>query len=120
MSDEKEPTKAIQNQTPVELRPNTIVSKVSPLPADEPQVGKPVDVNGTITPITRQPITQIDASDWDTMNVSQLHEHLVILEKRLMYAQQIGHYDMTTQISRGINQLRGLIHLKTPDELKLI
>lgn len=120
MSDEKEPQRPEQNQTPVELRPTTIVSKVSPLPADEPKVGKPVAVDGDITPITRQPITQVNAGDWDTMNVSQLHEQLLVLEKRMMYAQQSGSIDMTNQLLRGINHLRGLIHLKTPDELKLM
>ena len=116
MSDEKEE----KQDQPVELRPNTIVSKVEQVREDEPKHGKPVDVNGDITPITRQPVTQVDAGEWDTMNVSQLHSQLLVLEQRLIYAQQIGHGDMTAQLNRGINQLRGLIHLKTPDELKLI
>lgn len=114
MSDEK------QKEDKPELRPPTIVQKVEPVLEGEPKQGKPVDVNGDITPITRQPVTQIDAGDWDAMNVAQLHEQLLVMEKRLMYAQQIGHIDMTTQLIRGINQLRALIHVKTPDELKLI
>ena len=112
MSDEK--------QEEPKLRPPTIVQKVEPVLEGEPKQGKPVDVNGDITPITRQPVTQIDAGDWDAMNVAQLHAQLLVMEKRHMYAQQIGHIEMTTQIERGINQLRALIHLKTPDELKLI
>jgi len=109
MSDEKE----------IKLRPNTIVSKTTPK-ADEPKIGKPVDVNGDITPITRQPIPQVDAADWDNMNITQLQEQLNILEQRLSYAQQFGHSSMLTPLEQGINQLRILLILKTPDELKLI
>ena len=109
MSDEKE----------IKLRPNTIVLKTKPK-ADEPKIGKPVDVNSDITPITRQPIPQVDAADWDNMNITQLQEQLTILDQRLLYAQQFGHSSMLTPLEQGINQLRILLILKTPDELKLI
>ena len=110
----------MSNKKEVELRPTTIVSKVEPILEGEPKHGDPVDVEGDITPITRQPVEKVDAGEWEAMGVSQLHEQLLIMEKRLLYARQIGHDEMTTQLIRGINLLRGLIHLKTPDELKLI
>jgi len=103
----------------IKIRPNTIVSKTQPR-IDEPKVGKPVDVNGDITPITRQPIPQVDAADWDNMNITQLQEQLSILEQRLLYVQQFGHSSMLTPLEQGINQLQVLIFTKTPDEIKLI
>jgi len=109
MSDEKE----------TKLRPNTIISKTTPK-ADEPKVGKPVDVNGDITPITRQPIPQVDAADWNNMSVAQLQEQLSVLEQRLLYAQQFGNSSLVIPLEQGINQLQALLILKTPDELKLI
>lgn len=101
------------------IRPTTIVSKTNPK-ADEPKIGKPVDVNSDITPITRQPIPSVDAADWDNMNIIQLQEQLSTLEQRLLYAQQFGHSSMLTPLEQGINQLRTIIILKTPDDLKLI
>ncbi len=104
-----------------ELRPNTIISKTTPK-ADEPKIGKPVEVNtdSDITPITRQPIPQVDAADWDNMNVIQLQEQLSILEQRLLYAQQFGNSSLVIPLEQGINQLRTLLILKMPDEIKLI
>lgn len=104
----------------IELRPTTIVSKVEPILEGEPKHGDPVSVEGDITPITRQKVEKVDAGEWEAMSVSQLHEQLLTMENRLLYVRQIGHDEMTTQLIRGINLLRGLIHLKTPDELKLI
>lgn len=103
----------------IKLRPNTIVSKTTPK-ADEPKIGKPVDVDSDITPITRQPIPQVDAADWDNMNITQLQEQLSILEQRLLYVQQFGHSSMLTPLEQGINQLQVLLILNAPDELKLI
>lgn len=115
MSDEKEK----EEVTPV-LRPNTIVSKVEQRPIDEPKQGPPVDVNSDITPITRQPILQVDASNWEKMNVMQLHNQLEVLEQRFLYAQQLGHEQIINQLNLGLLQLRLLIYQKTPDEIKLI
>ena len=112
MSDEKE-------KTP-ELRPPTLIEKQKVGPPEEPKIGPGVDVNSNITPITRKEIKQIDAVNWGSMNLTQLHQQLSILEERLMFAQQYSHIDMVTQIERGVNQLRALIHNQTPDEIKLI
>lgn len=74
-----------------------------------PKAGPPVDVNGDITPITRQEVPQVDATQWSDMNAAQLTNQLSILEKRLNFARQIGHQEMATQITRGIIQLQVLI-----------
>lgn len=101
-------------------RPPTVVTKQDTLPIDGPRAGKPVDINGDITPISRQKVSAVDATAWQDQSVSELHEQLHTLEQRAMYARQHGNYAIVTQIERGINELRQLIHQKTPDELKLI
>ena len=87
---------------------------------DSPKTGKPVDVNGDITPITRKEVPQVDSTQWSGLHPSQLQEQLNILEKRMAFAQQIGHEEMIKQIRRGINELRLWIKQKTTDEIKLI
>ena len=116
MSDEKEKE---QSELPV-IRPPTLIEKQKVGAPTEPKIGPGVDVNSDITPITRQKIKQIDAWNWDNMNLTQLHQQLSILEQRMLYAQQYSHADIVTQMDRGINQLRILIYEKTPDEIKLI
>lgn len=106
-------------QTKSKIRPSTIVSKEEPRPLDEPKVGPPVDVNGDITPITRQPISAITAQKWQHMNIIQLHSQLEILEKRFFHAQQCGSEAIAMQLERGINDLKLLIIERTPKEIKL-
>ena len=109
-----------ENEKEKELRPPTLVEKQPVGPPDEPKVEPGVDVSGNLTPITRKEVEQIDAVNWDNMNLAQLHHQLTILEQRVLYAQQYSNIDMVTQIERGINQLRVLILKKSPNELKLI
>lgn len=116
MSDEKQEEK----QKPVELRPSTIVSKEIKSRPDEPKQGPPVDVNSNLTPITRQEIHDVDAMNWDTMSLEQLHDQLHIMETRLMYAQSLMKDEIYSQVLAGINHLKAIIIKKTPDELKLL
>lgn len=86
-----------------------------------PKTGDPVNVaEEDVTPITREKIKSVDATDWDNLNIAQLYEQLNTLEKRLFYAQSIGHQEMINQLNRGLVRLRALIHTKTDDEIKLI
>lgn len=112
MSDEKEEKPTI--------RPSTIVSKEIKDKSDDPKQGPPVDVNGNITPITRQEVHEVNMANWDNMSLEQLHDQLNILENRLMYAQSLGKDEIYKQVLAGVNHLKVIIINKTPDELKLI
>lgn len=79
-----------------------------------------VNVNADITPITRQPIDQVDSSDWKNSPVSELQEHLAILSKRAGIARHLGNQLLLTQINRGIAQLKFLIKEKSNDDVGLI
>ena len=117
MSEEKE-----QQEEPqvTDIRPSTIADSQDTFATPQPKAGTPVKVDGDITPITREPITQVDADMWEKMSLAQLHEQLLALERRLLYAQDIGHIDIVNQIQRGVNQIKAVIKKKTPTEIKLI
>ena len=108
-----------EKEKQVKLRPSTLVAKETKDRVDEPKIGPPVDVSGDLTPITRQPITSIDSSDWNKMSLEQLHEQLNVMETRLLYSQQLGNEALVTQVLAGVNQLKLIIINQTPDELKL-
>lgn len=79
-----------------------------------------VNVNADITPITRQPIDQIDSTDWRNAPVSELQEHLAILSKRVGIATNLGNALLLTQLNKGIAQLKFLIKEKSNDDVGLI
>ena len=79
-----------------------------------------VDVNGDITPITRQPIEQVDASDWTDRSVAELARQRVTLQQRLYYVQQHGSADMVKALKLGIAQLDLIIKSKHNNDVGLI
>ena len=112
MSEEKERKQTVNKPIPV-LKKDTTFG---------PKVGPPVDVgpDADITPITRQEIKKVKATDWVDLNLTQLHEQMDTMQNRLHYAQTIGHQDMINQLSRGIIQLQLIIKTKADQEHKLI
>lgn len=101
------------------IRPTTIVDKDVKTSPDVPKIGDPVRVDDDITPITRQPIKKVNATEWNKMSLQQLRAQLDILEQRLFYAEQHGNPEMIKQLKLGITQLALLLKQKTPDEIKL-
>ncbi len=86
-----------------------------------PKVGPPVDLqDGDITPITREEIKKVKSTDWADLNLSQLHTQMDTLQKRLHYARTIGHEEMITQLTRGINQLQLILRKKSDEDTRLI
>lgn len=69
----------------------------------------PVSVDDDITPITHKPIQRNDASQWQSMTVSELWEQRIALDNKLNYALQIGHAEMIRQLQRGLTALDQLI-----------
>lgn len=72
-------------------------------------------VNGDVTPISRQPITSIDASQWPKMSLSQLLEQRAALEQRMYVAMQ-DNIGIASQMQQGLNALDQLIVDKSDTE----
>jgi uncharacterized protein YlxW (UPF0749 family) len=71
-----------------------------------------VSVNGNVTPTTREPIQQVDSSQWEHMTVAQLYDQRITLYNRIIAASQTGHAEMVNQLTAGLNQLDRLITQK--------
>lgn len=71
-----------------------------------------IDVNGPVTPITKQPVEQIDAEDWDNLNVSQLWDQRAVLVERMNYVAANCGPHVSVQLQRGIARLDALIESK--------
>jgi hypothetical protein len=71
-----------------------------------------VDVNGDITPITRIPISHINADNWDNMSMDELMEQKSALLQRRQIA---GQYSpaIVLQLDRGILRLDTMIISKS-------
>lgn len=70
----------------------------------------PIDVNGNITPITKQPVESIDAAAWPKMNNSELLDQRMALQNRLNIVQSsFGHPDTIMQMQRGLQHLDQII-----------
>lgn len=80
-----------------------------------------VPVDGNITPTTRQPIAQLDSSEWDNMTVSELVDQRVALYNRITLAQSMGQDQYVPAMQRGLVYLDNLLKIKGADqETKLI
>lgn len=78
-------------------------------------------VNGTETPITHQPIDQIDASQWHELPSSKLYDHRIALQNRAMMVMNMPNgAAMAAQIQRGINQIDAILASRTDERIDLI
>ncbi len=73
-----------------------------------------VPVNGDLTPITRQPIDQINAREWEDMSFEALEQQYTMLAKRINLAKSMGRTDLTKQMDAGMKYLLQLIDEKRP------
>ena len=71
-----------------------------------------VNVNGDITPVSRQPVNQITGGEWEDMSLSLLHEQRNMLYTRLSTAASICPQAMPT-IRQGIAQIDAIIENKS-------
>jgi len=72
-------------------------------------------VDGEKTPITHEPIDEINADMWFAMPTQKLQEQLVILNSRLYAAQCSENMDIIRQIERGIVTLQHIIDVRDED-----
>lgn len=74
----------------------------------------PVDVNGDVTPITKKTVEQVDASQWNDMNIGELWDQRVFIQNRLnMVLNNSGHPDTIKALQNGLGQLDTIIHIKS-------
>ncbi len=75
--------------------------------------GKPIQVDGEITPVTKRPIQQIKADEWGKMTVNDLYEQRSVLQNRVYVAAQIGNSALMQQLQIGVAHLDALIEQKS-------
>jgi len=88
-------------------------------PEDRKSVEGSVDVNGDITPITRQKVEQVQAADWSDQSAADLTAQLTVLQHRLGIAQQYSPH-LTKPIQLGIRRLEHMINSKQQNDNGLI
>lgn len=62
-----------------------------------------------VTPITRRPIEQIDASQWLSMTTAELIDQRTVLNNRMILAQSMGATHMSDQIYKHLRMLDEMI-----------
>lgn len=78
-------------------------------------------VNGEETPITHQPIDQIDANEWHRVPSSKLYEHRSTLMNRIyMVSSMKNGAEMAIQLQRGINHIDSILSSRSSERIDLI
>jgi hypothetical protein len=74
----------------------------------------PIDVssNSELTPITQQPISKVNADEWHSLTITELHEQLATLQNRYYTALELEKYEVSQAIQAGINRLRAAIEIR--------
>lgn len=76
-------------------------------------IERSVNINDNITPITHQPIPEIQGHLWTEMNISQLYEQKSILLNRLNYLKMAHQGPIINQMQTAINKVQKIIDDKT-------
>lgn len=77
---------------------------------------KPISGTDKITPITQQPVEEITANEWEKMTPTELHNQLLILQRRYWMADEMKLLDVTKQIQRGIDDILHLLQKNKVNE----
>lgn len=75
-----------------------------------------VDHHAKLTPISLEPITPIDRTQWNKDGVQSLNNQLEALKNRYQILLRMGKHDVAQQLVRGIQQLESLIEQKQGTE----
>lgn len=75
---------------------------------------RPITMEDVVTPITKQPIEQIDANLWPSMDINELWEQKTFLQTRYSNLAASGHPAILSQMQQGLLTLDQLISSKTP------
>lgn len=71
-----------------------------------------VNVNGDVTPITRQKIEKVTPEKWGQMDINGLWDQRIILNNRAVMALQSGHAEVAKQVQAGINMIDAILQQK--------
>jgi len=71
-----------------------------------------VNINGDITPITRQKIEKVSPENWGKMDINALWDQRIILNNRSVMALQAGHAEIAKQLQVGINTIDAILQQK--------
>lgn len=78
---------------------------------------RPVDLStDAVTPITHQPIPQVNKLAWKDMAAADLQAQHDIMENRYFTMIGMGRPDVASQIQRGLVEIRKHIRLKSQEE----
>lgn len=82
---------------------------------EQDDFNRPISMDDVVTPITKQPIDQIDATRWHSMDISELWEQKSALQTR-MYSLTAGssHPTIISHIQNGLAEIEAIIIQKTP------
>lgn len=77
---------------------------------DEPKLSKtPISVDSNTTPITQRKIPEVDPSNWSTLPLGELYEHLTVLQNRYFMMAEMKKFDTADQILGYVNLLSNII-----------
>ena len=73
----------------------------------------PVDLSKEdVTPITHEKINTVEATHWDSLSMTELHDELGTLRNRMQMMLDMCKPDIARQINSGITQLEAIITRK--------
>ena len=80
----------------------------------------PIDLSvDAVTPISRQPIPQVNKLAWKDMSSADLHDQYTILESRYYTILGIARPDIAEQMAAGMTLLRKMIRRKIKEESEI-
>ena len=71
-----------------------------------------IDVNGSITPISKEEIVAVSAQDWNNLPITELFDQLATLQNRRIMLLSMHKGDFVAQIEQGIAQLEQVINAR--------
>lgn len=105
----------LKEETPQELQRYTF--KMEELEGVDIESIRPVDLTtDAVTPITHQPIPQVNKFAWKDMSATDLQDQYATMENRYFTMLGMGRPDVAAQIQRGLEEIRKIIRLKSKEE----
>jgi len=73
------------------------------------------DVNSNVTPTTGQKVENVTPDKWHEMNIDQLVDQRIILNNRMIMAQQSGHIEIALQVNKGVIALDAILQKRSTE-----
>lgn len=72
-----------------------------------------IDVNGDVTPYSKEPVPKVNAGTWHTASITDLWEQMSVLNARYLAAAQMGKQEYMIPIKQAMAQLEQAIKYRT-------